>query len=96
MDPFPSITGPLPAVDPPDPQVVRDLEIRAALPSVVCVLGTACGLGISGLGWVAGPNIVVTDAHVIAGQTDTTADGRRRSRSPSIAGTTSRCFASGV
>jgi S1-C subfamily serine protease len=76
VDPFPSITGPLPAVDPPDPQVVRDPEIRAALPSVVRVLGTACGLGISGSGWVAGPNIVVTDAHVIAGQTDTTADGR--------------------
>jgi S1-C subfamily serine protease len=77
VDPFPSITGPLPAVDPPDPQVVRDPEIRAALPSVVRVLGTACGLGISGSGWVAGPNLVVTDAHVIAGQTDTTADGRR-------------------
>jgi len=76
VDPFPSITGPLPSVDPPDPQVVRDPEIRAALPSVVRVLGTACGLGISGSGWVAAPNVVVTDAHVIAGQTDTTADGR--------------------
>ena len=76
VDPFPSITGPLPAVDPPDPEVVRDPEIRAALPSVVRVLGTACGVGISGSGWVAGPDLVVTDAHVIAGQTDTTADGR--------------------
>ena len=32
VDPFPSITGPLPAVDPPDPRVVRDPEIRRALP----------------------------------------------------------------
>jgi S1-C subfamily serine protease len=76
VDPFPSITGPLPAVDPPDRRVVRDLEIRAALPGVVRVLGTACGLGISGSGWVAGPNLVVTNAHVVAGQKDTTADGK--------------------
>ena len=76
VDPFPSITGPLPAVDPPDRQIVRDPEIRAALPSVVRVLGTACGLGISGSGWVAGPDLVVTNTHVIAGQRDTTADGR--------------------
>ena len=76
VDPFPSIAGPLPAVDPPDPQVVRDPEIRAALPSVVRVLGTACGLGIEGSGWVAGPDLVVTNAHVVAGQRDTTANGR--------------------
>jgi S1-C subfamily serine protease len=75
VDPFPSITGPLPAVDPPDPQVVRDPEIRAALSGVVRVLGTACGLGISGSGWVAGRNLVVTNAHVVAGQKDTTAGG---------------------
>ncbi|HET9323129.1 MAG TPA: trypsin-like peptidase domain-containing protein, partial [Gaiellaceae bacterium] len=43
--------------------------------SVVRVLGTACGLGISGSGWVAGPDLVVTNAHVVAGQQDTTADG---------------------
>ena len=76
VDPFPSITGPLPAVDPPDPGVVRDPEIRGTLPGVVRVLGTACGLGISGSGWVAGPNLVVTNAHVVAGQRDTTADGK--------------------
>jgi S1-C subfamily serine protease len=75
VDPFPSITGPLPAVDPPDPRVSRDPEIRSALPSVVRVLGTACGLGISGSGWVAGPDLVVTNAHVVAGQRDTTANG---------------------
>ncbi len=74
VDPFPSIAGPAPAVDPPDPRVVRNPAIRSALPSVVKVLGTACGLGISGSGWVAGPDLVVTNAHVVAGQRDTTVD----------------------
>ena len=40
--------------------------------SVVRVLGTACGLGIEGTGWVALPGLIVTNAHVIAGEPDTT------------------------
>ena len=55
--------------------------------SVVKVLGTACGLGIEGSGWVAGPGLVVTNAHVVAGEDDTTvttAIGRDRwTRRPS-------------
>jgi S1-C subfamily serine protease len=35
------------------------------------VLGTACGLGISGSGWVAAPGVVVTAAHVVAGERTT-------------------------
>jgi S1-C subfamily serine protease len=35
-------------------------------------LGTACGLGVEGSGWVAAPGIVVTNAHVVAGESDTT------------------------
>jgi S1-C subfamily serine protease len=35
------------------------------------VLGTACGLGIEGSGWVAAPELVVTAAHVVAGEDDT-------------------------
>jgi S1-C subfamily serine protease len=46
--------------------------VRAAFGSVVRVLGTACGLGIEGSGWVAGTDLVVTNAHVVAGETDTT------------------------
>jgi S1-C subfamily serine protease len=38
---------------------------------VVRVLGTACGLGIEGSGWVAAPGLVVTNAHVVAGEDDT-------------------------
>jgi S1-C subfamily serine protease len=38
----------------------------------VRILGTACGLGVQGSGWVAGDGVVVTNAHVVAGQDDTT------------------------
>jgi S1-C subfamily serine protease len=77
VDPFPSISGPAPGVDPPDPRVSREAAILRALSSVVRVLGSACGIGISGSGWVAGPELVVTNAHVVAGQEDTSAGGRR-------------------
>ena len=33
--------------------------------------GVACGYGIEGTGWVAGPNLVVTNAHVVAGEIST-------------------------
>jgi S1-C subfamily serine protease len=74
VDPFPSIVGPLAPVEPPSPRVLRAPGVRAAAPSVVRVLGTACGLSVSGSGWVAGPGLVVTNAHVVAGQDDTTVE----------------------
>jgi S1-C subfamily serine protease len=74
VDPFPSITGPAPPAGPPDPSVLRQPGVRRAAPSVVRVLGTACGLGVSGSGWVVGSGVVVTNAHVVAGQRDTTVD----------------------
>ena len=72
FDPFPSIRGPAANVPPPNSRIARDPEVRAAGRSVVRVLGTACGLGVQGSGWVARPGIVVTNAHVVAGQDDTT------------------------
>jgi Trypsin-like peptidase domain/Colicin V production protein len=72
FDPFPRITGPIPRVGPPNAAIARDPQVRAASRSVVKVLGTACGLGVQGSGWVAGNGIVVTNAHVVAGQDDTT------------------------
>ncbi len=36
------------------------------------MLGTACGLAIEGSGWVAEGDVVVTNAHVVAGEQDTT------------------------
>jgi S1-C subfamily serine protease len=68
VDPFPSVTGPPIPDEPSTPAVVDDPVVRAAAPSVVRVLGTACGLGISGSGWVAAPGVVVTAAHVVAGE----------------------------
>lgn len=72
FDPFPQLDGPAPQVPAPRAAIARDPEVQAAAGSVVRILGTACGLGVSGSGWVAGPGIVVTNAHVIAGQDDTT------------------------
>jgi S1-C subfamily serine protease len=72
IDPRLSIQGPSPDVAAPDSKIARDPEVRAASGSVVKVLGTACGLGVEGSGWVAGPGLVVTNAHVVAGETDTT------------------------
>jgi S1-C subfamily serine protease len=56
----------------PDAAIARDPQVAAAGRSVVRVLGTACGLGVQGSGWVAGRGLVVTNAHVVAGQEDTT------------------------
>jgi S1-C subfamily serine protease len=72
IDPFPSFAGPPAPTEPPDPRVLSKPGVRAAAPSVVRVLGTACGLGVEGSGWVAGRGLVVTAAHVVAGEHDTT------------------------
>jgi hypothetical protein len=72
FDPFPRIEGPQPDVAPPNSRIARDPDVRRAARSVVKVLGTACGLGVQGSGWIAGDGVVVTNAHVVAGQDDTT------------------------
>lgn len=71
LDPFPRIDGPEAGVAPPRAGIARDPDVRAAGRSVVKILGTACGLGVEGSGWVARPGLVVTNAHVVAGQDDT-------------------------
>jgi uncharacterized membrane protein required for colicin V production len=71
IDPLPSIDGPQAGVAPPAPAVAEDPAVRAAAVSVVRVLGSACGLGIEGSGWVVAPDEVVTNAHVVAGEHDT-------------------------
>ena len=72
VDPFPAIAGPLAPVAPPDPELLDSPGVRRAAPSVVRVLGTACGLRIAGSGWMVAPSLVVTAAHVVAGEQDTT------------------------
>lgn len=72
VDPAPSIIGPTAPVSAPDPAIAIDPDVERAEGSVVRVLGTACGLGVEGSGWVAGPGLIVTNAHVVAGEDDTT------------------------
>jgi S1-C subfamily serine protease len=72
VDPTPSLDGPEARVAPPEQASAHDPEVRTASGSVVKVLGTACGLGIEGSGWAAGNTLVVTNAHVVAGEDDTT------------------------
>jgi uncharacterized membrane protein required for colicin V production len=74
LDPLPSISGPSPNVPAPLPGLVRTPAVRDASHSVVRVLGSACGLAIEGSGWVAEPDVVVTNAHVVAGEQDTTVE----------------------
>jgi S1-C subfamily serine protease len=71
FDPFPGIAGPAVRLDPPAAAIVRDQEVRQAASSAVKILGHACGLGVEGSGWVAARGLVVTNAHVVAGQEDT-------------------------
>jgi hypothetical protein len=72
IDPFPSIVGPRPPSLPPSKGVLRDPSIRDATTRVVKVIGTACGVGVEGTGWVAANDLVVTAAHVVAGEKNTT------------------------
>jgi S1-C subfamily serine protease len=72
VDPAPSVTGPAAPVARPDPAIATDPEVLAASGAVVRVLGTACGLGVEGSGWAVEPGLIVTNAHVIAGSSDTT------------------------
>lgn len=72
IDPRPELAGPEARVGPPDAAIVGDPDVEAAGDSVVRILGTACGLGVAGSGWVAAPGVVVTNAHVVAGADDTT------------------------
>jgi S1-C subfamily serine protease len=74
LDPLPSISGPSPDVPPPPAKIAHAPSVSRASASVVRVLGTACGLAIEGSGWVAAPGEVVTNAHVVAGERDTTVE----------------------
>jgi len=71
LDPFPHIDGPTANVPPPKAGIARDPQVDEARHSVVKVLGSACGVGVEGSGWVIRDGIVITNAHVVAGQEDT-------------------------
>src|SRR5215208_4310772 len=71
LQPLPQIQGPEPKVSPPERSIVGDPDVRAASERTLRVKSIACGYSVEGSGWVAGRNLVVTNAHVVAGETAT-------------------------
>ena len=71
IDPLPSVHGPAATVAAPTAAITRSPSVRRAGASVVRVYGMACGLGIEGSGWVVAPGLVITNAHVVAGEART-------------------------
>jgi S1-C subfamily serine protease len=65
----PFMPEPIDDVGAPSPRIVRDPEVRAALGSVVRVLGEApaCNANLEGSAFVVSPEHVMTNAHVVAG-----------------------------
>jgi S1-C subfamily serine protease len=77
FDPLPTVHGPAADVGPPTAAILATSGVRAARRSVVKIYGMACGLGIEGSGWVVAPDLIVTNAHVVAGEGDTAIEGVR-------------------
>lgn len=71
LDPLPQIRGPEVDLAAPEGEVLQDPEVLAATDSTVRITGVACGYGVEGSGWVAAPDVVVTNAHVVAGEAAT-------------------------
>jgi S1-C subfamily serine protease len=71
LDPLPQIQGPEADVAVPNERIANDPEVLAAGSRTVRVSSIACGYGIEGSGWVAAPDLIVTNAHVVAGGTVT-------------------------
>jgi S1-C subfamily serine protease len=72
--PYPSALGPLD--DPPDPGAPPEAAIPSSVDeivrqSIVKVSGRACRQIQEGSGWVSTSGLVVTNAHVVAGEDDT-------------------------
>ena len=67
LNPLPRIRGPEADVPAPKERIARDPEVLAASSRTVRVSSIACGYGVEGSGWVAAPDLVVTNAHVVAG-----------------------------
>ncbi|HEY8029171.1 MAG TPA: MarP family serine protease [Gaiellaceae bacterium] len=71
IDPYPSVKGPPLPVAKPTAHIATNARVRRASRSVVRVLGSSCGFGVEGTGWFAAPHLVVTAAHVVAGESGT-------------------------
>jgi S1-C subfamily serine protease len=71
LNPLPQIQGPEADVAVPNEHIANDPEVLAAGSRTVRVSSIACGYGVEGSGWVAAPDLIVTNAHVVAGETVT-------------------------
>ena len=71
FDPLPALAGPQAQIAAPTARILRSHAVGRAAASVVRVLGSACGVGREGTGWVGAPGEVVTAAHVVEGEHDT-------------------------
>ncbi|MGD9571666.1 MAG: CvpA family protein [Thermoleophilia bacterium] len=71
IDPFPLLPLPAAALPDPDPSVSAIAAADRAQGSIVQLRGRACGLVKQGTGWVVAEDLVATNAHVVAGQTET-------------------------
>ncbi len=76
IDRFVSILGPSADVAVPEPGIARDPDVHRASMSVVRIRGFACGLGVEGSGWIVRRELVVTNAHVVAGIDEPQVDRR--------------------
>jgi S1-C subfamily serine protease len=74
-DQFPRVFAALqPAPDlgpPPSVTGIEQAVVDAVVPSTVKIEGVACRRVQDGSGWVVGPDLVVTNAHVVAGESET-------------------------
>src|SRR5215210_1587611 len=71
LQPLPKIHGPKPEVAAPEGNIVDDPDVQAASDRTLRVTGIACGYGVEGSAWVAGRDLAVTNAHVVAGEATT-------------------------
>jgi trypsin-like peptidase/colicin V production protein len=83
--PYPSALDPL--ANPPDPGRAPTTRLAPAVDaavrrSSVLVTGEACDQVQDGSGWVAAPGLVVTNAHVVAGERSTTVVDEQGTRHP--------------
>lgn len=85
IDPVPKVATSPGQIARPDQGTGSEAAVQAAANSVVKVSGVSCGFGVMGSGWAVGPDTFVTNAHVVAGQSDTrieSHDGQVASATP--------------
>ncbi|HZG91091.1 MAG TPA: MarP family serine protease [Pseudonocardia sp.] len=84
---FPDVTSPfaetpITEVGPPDPALAQTAVVANVADSVLKIRGRApsCSRQLEGTGFVIGPELVMTNAHVVAGTEDTGVEITRRGR----------------